>query len=76
LRVAPNIVAAGGFSGHGVALSGLAGKVMAEAVAGQADRFDTLALLPSVPLPRGQLARSALLSLGMGWATLRDRVGL
>lgn len=76
LRVAPNIVAAGGFSGHGVALSGLAGRVMAEAVAGQADRFDTLALLPSVPLPRGQLARSSLLSLGMGWATLRDRVGL
>lgn len=76
LRVAPNIVAAGGFSGQGVALSGLAGKVMAEAVAGQAQRFDTLALLPTVPLPRGQMARAALLSLAMSWATLRDRIGL
>lgn len=76
LRVAPNIVAAGGYSGQGVALSGLAGKVMAEAVAGQADRFDTLSLLPTTPLPRGQMARAGLLYLAMTWATLRDRIGL
>lgn len=76
LRVAPNIVAAGGYSGQGVALAGLAGKVMAEAVAGQAQRFDTLALLPTVPLPRGQMTRVALLTLAMSWATLRDKIGL
>ncbi|MEO0903391.1 MAG: FAD-binding oxidoreductase, partial [Pseudomonadota bacterium] len=40
IRVAPNILSAGGYSGHGVALSGLAGKVMAEAITGQAGRFD------------------------------------
>jgi gamma-glutamylputrescine oxidase len=40
IRVAPNIVSGGGFSGHGVALSGVTGRIMAEAVLGQAERFD------------------------------------
>jgi gamma-glutamylputrescine oxidase len=38
LRPAPNILSASGYSGHGVALATMAGKVLAEAVAGQAER--------------------------------------
>ena len=75
-RVAPNVLAAGGFSGHGVALTGLAGKVMAEAVAGQAGRFDLFSTLPVQPFPGGKYARAPLLTLAMTWYSLRDRLGI
>jgi len=76
MRVAPNALAASGFSGHGVALSGFAGRVMAEAIAGQAERFDTLAKLPGMPFPGGTTLRAPLLTLAMTWFSLRDRLGV
>jgi gamma-glutamylputrescine oxidase len=75
-RVAPNMVSAAGFSGHGVALTGLAGKVMAEAIAGQASRFDTLASLPVPNFPGGAALRAPILTLAMTWFALRDRLGI
>lgn len=74
-RLAPGVLAAGGFSGHGVALTGLAGKIMAEAIAGQAGRFDLFAKLPVSPFPGGKHARAPLLTLAMTWFSLRDRLG-
>ncbi|MEL6682570.1 MAG: FAD-binding oxidoreductase [Pseudomonadota bacterium] len=75
-RVAPNILSGSGFSGHGVALSGLAGKVMAEAIAGQAGRFDTLSALNVPNFPGGPVMRGPLLTFAMTWYALRDRLGL
>ena len=75
-RIGPTTLAAGGFSGHGVALTGLAGKVMAEAVAGQAGRFDLFSSLPVPQFPGGKHARAPLLTLAMTWFALRDRLGL
>lgn len=75
-RVAPNILSAGGFAGHGVALSGLCGKVMAEAIAGQAGRFDTLAALPTPPFPAGPWGGRPLLGLYLAWNDLRERLGV
>ena len=75
-RITPNIISAGGFSGHGVALAGLAGKVMAEAVHGQASRFDTLAALNVPNFPGGSAFRAPLLTLAMTWYALRDRLGI
>ena len=40
-----------GFSGHGLALTGLAGKLVAEAIAGDAERFDTFARIRHRCLP-------------------------
>ncbi len=76
MRVSPNIVSAGGYSGHGVALSGFAGKVMAEAIAGQAGRFDTLANLNTPSFPGGAAFRAPLLKLAMTWYSMRDRLGV
>ena len=76
LRIGPNIIAAGGYSGHGVALAGMAGKVMAEAVAGQAGRFDTLADLKIPNFPGGTALRAPLLALAMTWYSLRDKLGI
>jgi len=75
-RVAPNVLNASGFSGHGVALSGFAGRVMAEAIAGQSERFDVLSDLPITPFPGGASLRAPLLSLAMSWYSLRDRLGV
>ncbi len=75
-RVAPNILSASGYSGHGVALATLAGKVMAEAVAGQAERFDLMANIRLPRFPGGRALRSPLLALAMTWYALRDRLGV
>ena len=69
-RIAPNIISAAGFSGHGVALSGFAGKVMAEAIAGQAGRFDVLSSLPTPSFPRRR--RIARATFGVGNDLVRD----
>jgi len=76
MRIGPNIIAAGGYSGHGVALAGMAGKVMAEAVAGQDGRFDTLADLKIPNFPGGTALRAPLLALAMTWYSLRDKLGI
>lgn len=75
-RLGPTTLAAGGFSGHGVALTAIAGRAMAEAIAGQAERFDTLAQLPVPPFPGGAAFRAPLLTLAMTWYSLRDRLGI
>jgi gamma-glutamylputrescine oxidase len=69
---ASNIYYLQGFSGHGLALSGLAGKLVAEAMAGDASRFDTFARLKHRPFPGGALLRTPALVLGMAWYRLRD----
>lgn len=76
MRVAPNILSASGYSGHGVALATLAGRIMAETVAGQSARFDLVSRLPLATFPGGQSLRSPLLALAMTWFGLRDRLGL
>lgn len=75
-RLAPNILSGAGFSGHGVALSGMAGRVMAEAVAGQAGSFDVMSSLPTPRFPGGSSLRAPLLTLAMTWYSLRDRLGI
>ena len=75
-RPAPNILSASGYSGHGVALATLAGKILAEAVAGQAERFDLMAGLPTPAFPGAGAVRTPLLALAMSWYALRDRLGI
>ncbi len=74
-RVAPNVLSASGYSGHGVAMATLAGKLLAEAVAGQAGRFDVMASLPTPRFPGGVVTRWPLLVLAMSWFSMRDRLG-
>ena len=71
-RLGDNLYYLQGFSGHGVALTGLAGRLVAEAVAGQAGRFDVFARLQHRAFPGGALLRTPSLALGMLWYRLRD----
>jgi gamma-glutamylputrescine oxidase len=66
-RVGTNILSGAGFSGHGVALSGMAGRVMAEAVLGQEDGLTTFETLPVPRFPGGTVFRAPLLTLAMTW---------
>lgn len=73
-RLAGNVYFAQGFSGHGVSLTGLAGTLMAEAIAATAERFDVFARLPHRAFPGGRLLRMPSLVLAMAWFRLRDRL--
>ena len=75
-RPQPNVLAASSCSGHGVALSTLAGKILAEATVAQSDRFDLMAAIPQMGFPGGVAGRWPLLVLAMTWYSMRDRLGL
>lgn len=71
-RLRNNIFFAQGFSGHGIALTGLAGKLLGEAVAGTAERFDVFSRIPHMPFPGGPAFRTPALVLAMAYFRLRD----
>jgi gamma-glutamylputrescine oxidase len=71
-RLAPNVFYMQGFSGHGMSLTGLAGKLVAEAVAGTAERFDVFARIPHRDFPGGRLLRRPSLMMAMMYYRLRD----
>lgn len=73
-RLGSNIYYAQGYSGHGVALANLAGKLLAEAISGTNERFDSFAKLPTIPFPGGQYLRGPLMVLGMLYYVLRDKL--
>ncbi|MGP1629693.1 MAG: NAD(P)/FAD-dependent oxidoreductase [Giesbergeria sp.] len=71
-RLGDNLYYLQGFSGHGVALTGLAGRLAAQAVAGQAEQFDMFAKLQHRKFPGGPMLRTPSLVLGMLYHRLRD----
>jgi gamma-glutamylputrescine oxidase len=71
-RLSNNIYYLQGFSGHGLALAGMAGKLVAETIAGQSERFDLLARIKHHSFPGGELLRTPALVLGMLYYRLRD----
>lgn len=75
-RIGARTLSASGYSGHGVGSATHAGQLMALAIQGQSDGFDTMARIPSTPFPGGAGLRSPLLVLAMTWYAMRDRLGL
>ncbi|WP_129775560.1 NAD(P)/FAD-dependent oxidoreductase [Peristeroidobacter soli] len=71
-RLAPHIYYLQGFSGHGIALTGIAGRLAADAIAGQAERFDLYTQLKHRNFPGGELLRMPALVLAMLWYRARD----
>ena len=71
-RLGPNAYFLQGFSGHGMVLSGIAGKLTAEAMAGVAERFDVFAKIPHGDFPGGTYFRRPALVLAMLWFRLKD----
>lgn len=71
-RLAPNVYYAHGFGGHGVIATNILGCVLAEAVAGHAERFDVFAKIKHANFPGGGLLKRPMFVLGMTWYKLRD----
>ncbi|MFM2485394.1 NAD(P)/FAD-dependent oxidoreductase [Celerinatantimonas yamalensis] len=71
-RLANNIYYAQGFSGHGIAACGIAGELMAEAIATTAERFDLFTRIPHRAFPGGRLLRTPALVLAMAYYRIRD----
>jgi gamma-glutamylputrescine oxidase len=71
-RLHEDVYFAQGFSGHGVAATALAGRVIAEAIGGQATRLDAFAKIEHRPFPGGRALRTPLLVAAMAWFKLRD----
>jgi gamma-glutamylputrescine oxidase len=72
-EVMPNVISAGGYSGHGVMLSNFFGKLYAETVAGNRDRLRLIEDLNIPSFPGGRRFRAPLLFLALNWYALRDR---
>lgn len=72
-RLAPNMLSASGFSGHGLAMATMAGALMAEALSDRPERFDTIASVPTHRFPGGTALRRPLLVMAMLYYALRDR---
>ena len=73
-RLSGNILTASGYSGHGVAMATMGGKMAADAIAGQAEQFDLMANVPTQRFPGGAFLREPLLAAAMLWFSLRDRL--
>ncbi|MFO7528696.1 MAG: FAD-binding oxidoreductase [Marinobacter sp.] len=75
-RLTPKIFYAQGYSGHGVTTTHLAGRLVAEALKGQAERFDAFGQLKHFPLPGGRLFRVPYTAVGALYYGLRDKLGV
>jgi gamma-glutamylputrescine oxidase len=71
-RLGPNAYFIQGLSGHGMVISGIAGKLVSEAIAGTAERFDMYSRIKHVNFPGGPWLRRPALVLAMLWFRLLD----
>ncbi|AKD38346.1 protein OrdL [Pasteurella multocida subsp. multocida OH4807] len=72
-RIAPNIYFAQGYSGHGVALTGLAGRVIAEAILGDDTRLRVFEKLKVPTIHGGKLIQKAALFIGSSYYRFLDK---
>ncbi|WP_308916404.1 NAD(P)/FAD-dependent oxidoreductase [Jannaschia sp. LMIT008] len=70
----PRVFATGGYSGHGLAMSALWGKLCADAATGDRAAFDAGASLPVPALPGGRVLGPWMAQAGMVWGAVMDRL--
>jgi gamma-glutamylputrescine oxidase len=64
-RLNDRVLFAYGYSGQGVAMANLGGKLLAEAVLGRPERFDVVARVPAKAFPGGALLRKPLVTASL-----------
>jgi gamma-glutamylputrescine oxidase len=72
--VSPRVSFAHGYSGHGVALATLGGKLLAEAAQGYSERFDVFARVKAQKFPGGAVLRRPLVTAGLLWFKILDAI--
>ncbi len=73
-RLSPNTYYAHGYSGQGVALAQMYGRLISDAIRGTAERFDLLSRFKHIPFPGGPV-RTPLLAAAMLYYRLKDALG-
>lgn len=63
-----------GFSGHGISIGTLAGKLMAQAISGHTEGFEAFRQIPIKSFPGGPLLRWPSLVAGMLFYSLKDKL--
>jgi gamma-glutamylputrescine oxidase len=71
-RLGPNAYFLQGLSGHGMVISGMAGKLVSEVIGGTAERFDMYTRIAHRDFPGGPLFRRPTLVLAMLWFRMLD----
>lgn len=71
-RLGPSAYFIQGLSGHGMVISGIAGRLVSEVIAGTAERFDLFTRIPHRDFPGGPLLRRPALVLAMLWFRIMD----
>lgn len=71
-----NIYYLQGYSGHGVTCTHLAGKLLAEALTGHAERFDAFAQLKHYAFPGGRHFQIPFTAVGAAYYNLRDKLAI
>ena len=73
-RVSSNVFYCQGYSGHGVNVTHLAGRIMADAIAGTVEQFDLFANVKSFAVPGAHWLQKPLVTLGMMYYQIKDRM--
>lgn len=71
-RIRSNTYYAQGYSGHGVAPTHLAGKILSDVVAGESEQFDVMSKVKHWRLPGGKWFANPALALGMLYFRLKE----
>ncbi len=72
-RIAPNIYFAHGYSGHGIALTGLAGRIIAESILGDDHRLQVFEKLKIPSVYGGKLIKNLALKIGIPYYKFLDK---
>ena len=73
-RLQGNVLYVGGYSGHGLAPTHMMGRIIAEAIDGNTERFDIMSKIFHYPWPGGKLLRRPAMAAGMMFYKLMDMI--
>ena len=73
-KVAPNVFYCQGYSGHGVNVTHLAGRIIADAVAGTMEQFDLFADVKPLLVPGASVLTKPMVALGVLYYQIKDRI--
>ncbi|MGY4495500.1 NAD(P)/FAD-dependent oxidoreductase [Pseudomonas sp. TE3610] len=73
-KLSDNVWYCQGYSGHGIATSHIMGEIMAQAITGQLQHFDTFAACPHIRVPLGDKLGNPMLAAGMWYYQMLERL--
>jgi glycine/D-amino acid oxidase-like deaminating enzyme len=73
-KLSDNVWYCQGYSGHGIATSHIMGEVMANALTGSLEKFDTFAACSHIKVPLGDVLGNPMLAVGMWYYQLLEKL--